>query len=169
MKPLQQRKIRCPPPRPNQRYSLDKPHKSFIKRAALLSHGPSLLSILLIASLRQQLSIFAKRFSQSLTAHRQQLTAEGVRGSGGANEMLRALSPSPHPPPPLCGQQMQQRSASQGSPVPELLQRGELGARRAKSSQLWIVLIGLPASPPPPPPPVANARFTSSCKVRMRD
>lgn len=123
------------PPRPNQRNSLAKPHESFIKRAALLSRGPSLLSILLIASLRQQLSIFAKRFSQSLTAHRQQLTAEGVRGSGGANEMLRALSPSPHPPPPLCGQQMQQRSASQGSPVPGISSAPSQTSSRGES---WV-------------------------------
>lgn len=133
MKPLQQRKIRWSPPPHNQRYSLAKPHKSFIKRAPLLSHGPSLLSILLIASLRQQLSIFAKRFSQSLTAHRQQLTAEGARGSGGANEMLRALSH--HPPPPLCGQQMQQRSASQGSPVPRISSAPSQTSSRGES---WV-------------------------------
>lgn len=85
--------MRASPPQKKVEPGYFKPHKSFIKRCSLPSHGPFLLSILLITSLRQELSIFAKRFSQSLTVHRQQLPAEGMRGSAGGNEMPKALPP----------------------------------------------------------------------------
>lgn len=108
----------------------------------------------LISSMSQELSIFAKRFSQRLSVHREKPQTEGIRHKRGINERPRAI--------PLCVRKGSRCSTCSprgsrpwnfisGRGRPNLLHRGGLGDGRGKSSLLWIVIIGLLTNPLPLP------------------
>lgn len=152
-------------------------------KALFTDYSPPSPLHLLISSMRLDLSIFAKRFSQSLAVQRDRLhtglTIKRKRHGRDINEMPTAISPCVRKAADVAAHALPGDPSlwnfisGQMTPKPGLLlllhhEKGELGDGRGKSSLLWIVIIGLLTSTTPPPFVTKNARSRVPVLVARR-